>query len=416
MKQWKLIALAALLVWLGRTQDTPGRISYERLDEVVTQLSEITGLPARHPVQYATISRDHLKQFLEQRIQEEVKPEEIRIEELLLKKFGFAPQDFDLRKTTIDLYTEQAAAFYDFHRKKLFLLEGNSSMMEEVALVHELAHALADQHFRLQRFLDRAGKNDDGALARMAVMEGQATWLMAEFMMKKAGQSLLDDPGLVDLMGRMVAASTGQFPVFDSVPPYVRESLVFPYNSGMKFQNAVLKAKGKAGFRAVFQNPPATTREILHPEVYLHPEPAPPAKAPRLKREGPYRTLADGTVGEFDYAVLFNQYIDEDAVRRISPGWRSARYRFLEHKKNGHTVLLQTSCWKDEETARDFQARYREVLQAKWKAFEIAEESPDRLAGTGDDGRFLLWREGARVMSVEGMSGPDERPRATKER
>ena len=52
-----------------------------------------------------------------------MKPAELRTEELTLKKFGFVPQDFDLKKTTIDLLTEQTAAFYDFHRKKLYITE-----------------------------------------------------------------------------------------------------------------------------------------------------------------------------------------------------------------------------------------------------------------------------------------------------
>jgi hypothetical protein len=116
-------------------------------------------------VQYDTIDKTHLKQFLEDRIREEVKPEEIRSEELALKKFGFVPQDFDLKKTTVDLMTEQAAAFYDYRKKKLFLLDDSATPEQNTVLAHELAHALADQHFHLERYL-RHGKSDDSSLAR----------------------------------------------------------------------------------------------------------------------------------------------------------------------------------------------------------------------------------------------------------
>ena len=84
---------------------------FDQIDETMRELSRITGFKVRRRVAHDTIDRDGLKEFLEQRIDKEVKPEEIRIEEMLLKKFGFVPQEFDLKKTTIDLYTEQAAAF-----------------------------------------------------------------------------------------------------------------------------------------------------------------------------------------------------------------------------------------------------------------------------------------------------------------
>src|SRR5262249_49794592 len=155
------------------------------------------------------------------RIKEAVKPEDIRAEEIALKKLGLAPADFDLRKMTVDLLTEQAAAFYDYRRKKLFILDTNATLMQRPILVHELAHALADQHFNLERYLLK-GKSDDSGLARMAVMEGQATWLMSEYMMMKMGTSLKKAPDMAEWMNRMSGGSSGgMYPVFDAAPMYL---------------------------------------------------------------------------------------------------------------------------------------------------------------------------------------------------
>ena len=41
-------------------------------------------------------------------------------------------------------------------------------------------------------------------------------------------------------------------PVFNSVPLYLRETLVFPYTEGGRFQNAVYEKMGKAAFAEVF--------------------------------------------------------------------------------------------------------------------------------------------------------------------
>lgn len=400
-----LLLLAALAA--AETADHP---LFERIEEVTAKLSEITGLEVRRRVPYAMIDRRELRRFLERRIAEEIKDEEIRIEETLLKKFGLVPADFDLKKTTIELYTEQAAAFYDFKRKKLFVLESADTALQEAALAHELAHALADQHFRLAKFLDRAGKNDDGALARLAVMEGQASWLMAEMMARATGGSLRTSPELVDLMSRMMGAGGADSPVYDKAPLYIRESLIFPYTAGMKFQQAVLEKFGPRGFLEVFRRPPVSTQQVLHPEKYLSGSGALAVELPEWKSRKGYRTLAEGSVGEFDYAVLLRQYLNEDATRRIAPAWRGGRYRLLEHKRSRRTVLLQASRWETDQKAAEFFAAYRRVLERKWKAMELAREETDRLTGRGDDGYFWLRREGGCVYSIEGMAAPDEGP------
>src|SRR5207245_9748174 len=112
---------------------------------------------------------------------EVAKPDEIRAEEMTLKKFGLVPPDFNLAKNTVDLLTEQAAAFYDYDKKKLFITESTPSDSQEPVLAHELSHAIADQSFNLAKFLRQRRKSDDGATARPAVMQGKAPWTRAAY-------------------------------------------------------------------------------------------------------------------------------------------------------------------------------------------------------------------------------------------
>ena len=144
------VGLFALLLVSAAFAETPA--IFRDIDRSMRELSEITGLRAPKRVAYDSITKDHVNQFLKDRVKETVKPEDLRIEELTLKKFGFIPSDFDLAKSTVELLTEQAAAFYDFRKKKLFLTDWASGMRDD-ALVHELAHALADQNFGLERFM-----------------------------------------------------------------------------------------------------------------------------------------------------------------------------------------------------------------------------------------------------------------------
>src|SRR5947208_9284824 len=292
-----LLALAAVcLLAAGAAQDR--REIFRQIDRSLQDLAAISGMKAKKPIRYDLITKDKVNEFLKDRVKESIKPEEVRAEEITLKKIGFVPPDFNLEKSTVDLMTEQAAAFYDYHRKKLFLTDWAPSAMEQPALVHELAHALADQNFHLEKFISQAGKSDDSGLARMAVMEGQATWLMTEALARGAGQSLAANPALLDAVSSVAGAGESQFPVFNSVPLYLRETLVFPYTEGARFQNAVYARMGKAAFAEVFKRPPDTTQQILHPSKYFdHVRAAEPDYPPLAPGRG-YKGLSEGMLGE----------------------------------------------------------------------------------------------------------------------
>ena len=371
---------------------------FKQIDPLVKELSEITGLQPLKKVQPEFIHRDKLKGFLEERMKEAVKPEEIRAEELTLKKFGFIPADFDLKKTTLELLTEQAAAFYDYRKKKLFVLEGGTDEMQKIALVHELAHALADQHFHLEKFI-QSGKNDDSATARVAVMEGQAQWLMLEYMARKSGQSLRTNPAMAAVLNRMSDGSGADYGVIGSVPLYLKETLLFPYTGGMMFQQALVLKSGNAAFSEVFRHPPASTQQILHPETYPDRIPLMPPLLP-VPNKRKYKLVSEGTVGEIDHKVLLKQFGGD---QELAEKWRGGRYRLVEQKRGNYTVLSYVVEWADAEAASKYFEFYRKVLAEKNSKSAVDSETGTRVTGHSDDGRFELELTGSRVTTLEGM-------------
>ena len=385
-------------------------------EAILKGLAEITGLAMLKPVVQITMPREKLKAYFDERINEAVKPEEIRIEELALKKLGFAPAEFDLRKTTIDLMAEQAAAFYDYRKKQMVLLEGSQAgMMQDMALVHELAHALADQHFQLEKFIKKSGSSDDGSLARMAVMEGQATWLMSEFMAKKMGQSLLDSDAAVNMMASMASSGAGSsaFPVLQSVPLYMRESLIFPYSQGLMFQHKVVSKLGKEGFKEVFRRAPQSTQEILHPEKYFEKLTPLAAKFPAIPKEKEWKKLTEGSVGEFDHKILLKQY--SPSMELLAEQWRGAHYQLWEDRKDPKRVaLVYSSQWADARAAAEFFAAYKDILTKKWKKTVFSEEKPNLLTGSSEEGPFTVRLEGTRISSVEGIATSQARAPQTR--
>jgi hypothetical protein len=219
---------------------------------------------------------------------------------------------------------------------------------------------------------------------------------------RKTGQSLTSSPALVSMMSRMDTGS-GQYPIFDKAPLYLRLTLVFPYTKGMLFQHAVVLKKGKEGFREVFSRAPQSTQQVLHPEKYFgNVEPTRPELPEPPKLKG-YKQLVGGSLGELDHAVLIEQYGGRETAEELSPHWRGSQFLVLEHKKDRRGVLLYSAEWDDADAAGRYFRFYREALAKKWKKLEVVSESADKVEGTGDDGRFVLRRTGAVVTSVEGL-------------
>lgn len=401
--QKRLARYCALALLLGAQflVAASGLPSREEVQQTLEELSTITGFPIKHPVAFESITREQINQYLQERIKEVTKPAELRAEELTLKKFGFVPDNFDLRKNTIDLLTEQAAAFYDFHRKKLFISDWAQTSMRDVALIHELAHALADQSFSLEKFTKKVEDDSEKSLARQAVVEGQAMWLTNEVVARRSGRekAKLEEEN-------NEAEPSGKFPVFDQAPLYIRENLIFPYSAGERFQDAVYEKYQQAALADVFRDPPVSSQQVIHPSKYFsHTAPVLPEmpKDPKgVKR------FAEGVLGELDHSVLLRQYTTIDDAQDVAPRLSGSQYRLLESRKDKRVVLVYASTWSDEATAQRFFHLYRKILEGKWKKLRVAQESEAVLTGEGDDGWFRVVVEGTVVRSTEGWEKPVE--------
>ncbi len=401
------VLTGALFYVVGARLKTKSDPAFRQIDSIVKTLSEITGLSENHPVPYGRMSKRQLRQFLAKRIKKTLKPDEIHADELALKMFGLVPADFDLKKSTIELLTEQAAAFYDYDEKKLFILEEPSSESETTTLAHELAHALADQHFDLSKFMDEAPSNDDENLAHTAVVEGEASWLMIAYDLKQAGQPPVLTPEMLKNVVDSSESSMAEYPVLKTSPLYIQQSLLFPYTQGTIFFDAVYKKLGKPAFAAVFTNPPADSAQVIHPSRYFGHTTASKPDTPKLS--GPaIKEITEGSVGEFDHRILLRQYLGQQKADALSPHLLGGEFKIVAVGKSKSPVLAYVSEWDSESQAASFFAAYQRILRAKWSHCEVSVSSELIFAGTGDNGYFVTRLENSTVSSVEGLADAEE--------
>jgi len=238
-------------------------------------------------------------------------------------------------------------------------------------------------------------------------MEGQATWLTWAYESKLAGGRAVVPPDILKEQPDD-AQDGGSFPVLTSAPLYVRESLLFPYDEGARFQDAVFQRLGMKSFDEVFERAPASTQQVMHAEDYFeHKAPKElmlPSLAAELgKQAHEYRDLIGGNVGEFDHEVLLRQFTDRKTADAASPHWRGGEFRVYERKKDSAPLLIYGSEWDSPEAAQQFFALYEHVLRKKWKEMRVDSRTATEIKGMGDSGRFTVRLSGTAVQSLEGL-------------
>src|SRR6266852_1843660 len=369
---------------------------FHSVDEILAFDSKRTGLPIKKEVKRKLTSRDEVVSYLTKHVKDE-DVKRLQRSELVLKKFGLLPRDFDLEKLLVSLLREQVAGYYDPKTKTVNLLDWVPMEEQEPVMAHELTHALQDQTINLNRWMKKGEKdlgeikkdptpedieNDEMDRAREAVIEGQAEAAMLEYELAPAGKSITDSPDLVEAMEEQMSSGTDDSKVFKDAPIFLRESLTFPYSYGLKFVVTLMERGGKEkAFAGVLANPPHTTRQIMQPETYLSEERIEPMRVPEFKRDfKDYLKFDIGAMGEFDVAVLIEQYAGKELSKRLYPEWRGGYYYAARPKADpaAPLALLYVSRWSSAEKASEFAAIYaRSLAQRYVHVHDVAENGKD---------------------------------------
>src|SRR6266849_6739600 len=85
---------------------------FHSVDEILAFDSKQTGLPIKKEVKRKLTSREEVVSYLTKHMNDE-DTQRLRRSELVLKKFGLLPRDFDLEKLLVALLREQVAGYYD---------------------------------------------------------------------------------------------------------------------------------------------------------------------------------------------------------------------------------------------------------------------------------------------------------------
>jgi hypothetical protein len=251
--------------------------------------------------------------YLDRQIERELGGEKGDRDQRLLHALGLVEQDVDLRSMIHRSALEQAAAYYDPDTDTFYIVQEMPELVLDMVMAHELQHAQQDQHTQLlARYLSGGFESLDAELAARFLVEGEATLVGTAWMIMDVGRSALgglmahevchlpdrpsptppelfwppigdvlaaqaaqtrqqvQDPGL---LGKLATRALSES-MYDSMaklrelPDFFFYSLLLPYNVGALTVYEPMRAAGWswAGVDNLFEVPPETTEQALHPE------------------------------------------------------------------------------------------------------------------------------------------------------
>jgi len=352
--------------------------SAEHFQELLEAAEKYRGLKARRPVPAGTLAEPELRKKMSESVAENLSASQLKAIEIGAKAFGLIPESLDLSRYLPDLLTSQVAGFYDPERHYMALVrrEGEAWKAvegrdpEDVIVVHELVHALQDQHFDLQTF-ETADPLSDESTALSALTEGDATLTMTSFL---AGKNVETVPGMGEAMSTFLqdpAAMASDVPGGEEMakaPAWIRDSLLFSYIQGFSFCLDVRRAGGQKLLDYAFAtDPPRSSEQILHPEKW------------RGRRDDPiilswpdlaavlagWARVSEGEAGEATIRTLLRESShNREKAQAAAAGWGGDR--FVVYEKDGRRLLVWWTEWDSEADAREFQKAAR-GLGAGWQ-------------------------------------------------
>jgi hypothetical protein len=243
-------------------QQPPAGGLEQQVRALARQVEGIRELTFEEPVQPRFLPSEQTEDRVRDLFLEEYTAEMADTEARILEALGAVPPGTDLREVRARAIGSQVVGFYVPQTGELVVEAQDRELntVERVTLAHELEHALADQNLEFPIPLQPRPGREDRDLAGLAVIEGDATLTMQRyaFTLPFEEQFELADPAL------QAQAEAG----LAGLPHYLRQELLFPYQSGLSFVCGLYAEGGWDAVNRAYGEPPTTSAQILFPDRF----------------------------------------------------------------------------------------------------------------------------------------------------
>jgi len=291
------------------------------LAALMVEAEQVRGLPFIATPTVVILDAAEFSQRVSDVVADDLDQEELAVDSDFFSMLGMLEPGTDLYKLLIDLYTEQVAGFYDGDAEEMVVPAAPDGFtpLQQITVLHELVHALTDQHFDFNDGFELLidGGNGDDLSAFQALIEGDATRSQFVYM---------EGMSPAEAVQAATEALSYDSSVLDSVPGWIQADLTFPYDQGLVFVDALSSTGGLAAVDEAYQSPPQTTEQILDPARYTRNE-LPRDLAPLTVELDGWDLYDEATFGEWGLRLVLDGAGSPGEITQAAAGWGNDVYR-----------------------------------------------------------------------------------------
>src|SRR5581483_4711605 len=320
-----LVAVLAVvgggLMWLGRDRSggPPHPDHWDaRILPLVHFVEQARGLTFRHPVAVEYLSDADFRRAV---AGEHTEPEQQeRDDEATARALGLPVGKNGLAAAGSTLSGEGITAYYDDGTGRVDVRGTDLDVARRATIVHELTHALQDQHLDISR--QGSYRSDDRTAAFEAVVEGDAVRMEDAYVesLTKSDQDAYD--------AEQAAGDAAYDAGIKDVPDWLSATTDFPYSVGESFTKAVAAAGGRAAVDRALRTPPPAVAEIMQPARYL--QGARPRAVPAPAAPAGDRVVKRNDLGALKWLLLLAERVPAGDALRAADAWGGDAYLAYE--------------------------------------------------------------------------------------
>ena len=358
----------------------PGSSLEEILDSIGTRVTTIRGLQPPPRLTRSFTTRGDFKMDAER----ELLDEETRAETEALKNLCgvldlCSPSD-DLLQIRLDLQRLGVLGFYKPQEKSLTVVteEDEADPLTWLIYAHEYAHALQDERFDLS-VLHPEGQSFDASKALLALVEGDA--ILTEYLFYESLPTHEQTPLAAALERKVVEFSKS--PEATRAPRILVKTLGWEHAAGGKFVFQLYLEGGFDAINRAYEDPAASTEQVLHPQKYREAEDPQSVVLPDLASVlgATWQLLNGGVLGELLTGIYLGAVLPEGRALSAAEGWGGDRYALFENERGSELMVMRFS-WDTRADAVEFFQAYLDFVEDK---------SQGRWALVEADGANRLW-------------------------
>ncbi|WP_423745610.1 Hvo_1808 family surface protein (plasmid) [Haladaptatus sp. SPP-AMP-3] len=166
----------------------------------------------------------------------------------------------DAARQQTRLYQQRVAGFYVPGEDRIYVISHGQRRIDNATLVHELTHAIQDQHVDLSSS-ELESKTMDGRRADDGLTEGEAMYVEKRYT-NRCGKSwqCVAKP---DVGPKRTPYGGGPLPSYNLA---MQVALIQPYSDGPAYVASRFDSGGWKAVTEEYRNPPESSKAVIHPE------------------------------------------------------------------------------------------------------------------------------------------------------